>query len=115
MIKANEAYKETKKYQDDPDFIDKDEYKYFIYKLHSSGLIDFIENKIQDEIKKANFELSVNVEFSKFENFINEFYKRDNLKSFNKYFKNLGYEVEIISLSSDMVSNIIIKWSEANK
>lgn len=115
MIKASEAYNETQKYHDDPNLLEKEEYKYFIYKLHSSDCIKIIENNIFEEIKKGSFELLINVGRSSFQSFINEFYKRDNLKNFNKYFKELGYKIEIYSLSSDMVSNIIIKWAEANK
>ena len=114
MIKANDAHNETQKYHDDPNLLEKEEYKYFIYKLHSSDCIKIIENNIFEEIKKGSFELSINVGRSSFQNFINEFYKRDKLKNFNKYFKELGYKIEIYSLL-DTVSNIIIKWQEANK
>jgi hypothetical protein len=115
MITATEAYKETNEFINDPNLLEKEEYKYFIYKLHSSECIKIIENNIFEEIKKGSFELLINVGRSSFQSFINEFYKRDKLKNFNKYFKELGYKVEIYSLSSDFGSNIIIKWSEANK
>ena len=112
MIKAIEAYNETQKYHEN--ILEKEEYKYFIYKLHSSEFIGFIENKIHNEIKKGSFKVSINVARSSFQNFFNEFYKRDDLKNFKKYFKELGYNGEIYS-QSNKVTDVIIKWSEANK